>query len=99
MARYPSILLAGEMRFSSFFIRELEKALLSGSDYWIHSEATAQVILKPNLSSAVTGEPREWVTDTALTRNAEGLILVTIPPGESRFVFLPTAKVGGKQAP
>ena len=36
MARYPSILLAGEMRFSSFFIRELEKALLSGSECWIH---------------------------------------------------------------
>ena len=191
MARYPSILLAGEMRFSSFFIRELEKALLSGSECWIHprhaeslgedrihswqktgrlhviqppatsqkhealaihgdelrnmtqrllpvavsgdpiqyqinrnqegwvvelinndgvfktgdqparihSEATAKVVLKPNPSSALTGKPREWVTDTTLTRNAEGLILVAIPPGESRFVFLPTARVGAKQAP
>jgi len=65
----------------------------------IHSEATAKVVLKPNPSSALTGKPREWVTDTTLTRNAEGLILVAIPPGESRFVFLPTARVGAKQAP
>ena len=190
MAGYPSILLAGEMRFSSFFIRELEKALLSGvrmpiihvmpnhwewigSTHWqktgrlhvvqppatsekhealaIHEEgtqehdstltargriggpypisnqsqpgrlgggvdqqrrglqgqgdqparihpATAHVVLKPNPSTVMTGGPRGH-QDTPLTRNAEGLILVDIPPGESRFVFLPTAKVGGKQAP
>ena len=48
-----------------------------------------------NLTDFAGGADR----DVTLTRNAEGLILVTIPPGESRFVFLPTAKVGGKQAP
>ena len=65
----------------------------------IHPEAAVHVVLKPNPSSAMIGKPREWITDTALTRNAEGLILLAIPTGESHFVFLPTAEVEKNKAP
>ena len=184
MARYPCILLAGDMNFSPFFIRELQKALLAGSECWIHprhaaslgqeriaswekqgtlhiikppsmptlseslaidgsnlreisqqlmpvalsgdpvqyqvnrnqegwvvelinndgvfktgdqaarvhAEAIAHVMLETKPGSGITGTPSEWITDRILSRNASGLIPVAIPPGESRFVFLPVAK-------